>query len=220
MATATAPAADTIADLLERLGEVPARRVRLHPAPGTATERDVLAIEAAEGRRFELIDGTLVEKSMGYYEARVAHVLAYHVEDYLGDHDLGIAAGPDGMLRLGVDLVRIPDLSFIAWERLPGRVAPRMPIPAIAPDLAVEVLSESSTRREMDRKLRDYFDAGSRLVWIVDPLPPRSVLIYTSIDRFTTLTEADTLDGGEVLPGFSLPIAAWFRRVDRGSAAL
>ena len=217
MATATTPAADTVADLLDRLGDIPARRVRLHPTPGTATERDVLAIEAAEGRLFELVDGTLVEKGMGYYEARVAHVLAYFVEDFLGEHDLGIVAGADGMLRLGVDLVRIPDLSFIAWDRLPGRVAPRTPIPAIAPDLAVEVLSESNTRNEMDRKLREYFKAGARLVWYVEPVQPRSVTVYTGVDMFAILAEADTLDVGEILPGFSLSIARWFARADRGA---
>jgi Uma2 family endonuclease len=60
-------------------------------------------------------------------------------------------------------------VSFVSWDRLPGHELPAEPIPDPAPDLAVEVLSESDTEGEMKRKLREYFKAGSRLVWLVNP---------------------------------------------------
>ena len=143
----------TIGELLEQLGDIPARRVRLKPTPGTATERDVIALEARENRLCELVDGVLVEKVMAYYESRVAGLIFHFLEDYLEQHDLGIVAGADGMMRLAPGLVRIPDVSFIAWKRLPNRRVPREPIARLGPDLAVAVLSEGNTEKEMARKL-------------------------------------------------------------------
>ena len=204
----------TVADLLARLGDVPPDRVRLRPAPGTATERDILEIEAHEDRLCELVDGVLVEKAMGFFESRLAFILGQILGNFLDEHDLGIAVGEAGMMRLAPGLIRIPDVAFISWDRLPGRKVPRQPIPELAPDLAVEVLSESNTAKEMARKLREYFRAGVRLVWYVDPVD-RTVRVYTSVRRSTLLGEADTLDGGDVLPGFALPVRDWFARADR-----
>jgi Uma2 family endonuclease len=82
------------------------------------------------------------------------------------------------------------------------------------PDLAVEVLSKSNTEKEMKRKLREYFEAGTRLVWLVDP-KARTVRVYTSPRKFKLLTEDQTLDGGEVLPGFELSLRKLFARAGR-----
>jgi Uma2 family endonuclease len=147
-------------------------------------------------------------------ESRLAIILAHYIESYLEKHDIGITAGSDGMLKLKAQLVRIPDVSFISEERLPGGATPKEKIPAIAPDLAVEILSESNTPKEMARKLREYFDAGSRLVWYVDPTD-RSVQVYTAVDASTRLSEDDALDGDPVLPGFRLAIRQWFDRAER-----
>ncbi len=81
----------------------------------------------------------------------------------------GSSLAPDGMVRLNPGLIRIPDVSFISADRLPGRRMPREAICPIIPDLAIEVLSKSNTRKEMDEKLADYFAAGVRLVWYIDP---------------------------------------------------
>ena len=97
---------------------------------------------------------------------------------------------------------------------MPGREVPKSPIPSFAPDLAVEILSEGNTEAEMDRKLKEYFQSGSKLVWYVDP-EARTVRVYTSPRKFRLFTENDTLDGGKVLPGFSLPIKKWFQRASR-----
>jgi Uma2 family endonuclease len=112
-------------------------------------------------------------------------------------------------LRLGPGLVRLPDVSFISWDRLPRRAVPREEIWPIAPDLAVEVISRGNTREEMQRKLSDYFAAGVRLVWYVYPAT-REVYVYTSPDQCVRLAVQDTLDGGEVLPSFQLPLATLF----------
>jgi Uma2 family endonuclease len=82
------------------------------------------------------------------------------------------------------------------------------------PDIAVEVLSPSNPTKEMERKRREYFAGGAKLVWIVDP-ELHTVDVYTSVDQFRTLTESDTLDGGEVLPGFALSIRDWFKRAGK-----
>ncbi|MCA1596708.1 MAG: Uma2 family endonuclease, partial [Chloroflexi bacterium] len=204
---------ETLLDLLLRLGSVAPDRIAARPYPGSATEEDLL-LPRAEKRLYELVDGTLVEKAMGYYESAVAILLSYFLEAYLGDHRLGIVLGEAGMLRLAPGLVRAPDVSFISWDRFPGgRLVPE-PIPALAPDLAVEVLSASNTRAEMERKLQEYFAAGCRLVWYVEPRL-RTVRIYTSPSESRVVTEGDVLDGGDVLPGFALSITEWFSRAER-----
>jgi Uma2 family endonuclease len=215
MATAIAsPPLWTLADLAEMFGPMPALRIRLTPPPGTATEQDVLEIHLREDRLYELVDGVLVEKDMGFYEARLAVVLIVILETFADRHNRGIVVGPDGMMRLAPGLIRIPDVSFISWKRLPRGRTPRKPIPKLAPDLAVEVLSAGNTKKEMDRKLRDYFQAGVRLVWFADP-KKHTVTVYTAPDQETVLTIKDTLDGGAVLPGFSLPLRELFGRADR-----
>jgi Uma2 family endonuclease len=202
---------ETIADLLEALGDVPPGRVRLRPAPGTATEQDLLN---DRNRLCELVDGTLVEKAMGYRESIWAMVLGWYIEDFLRRHDLGVVSGPDGTMRLMPGLVRIPDVAFTSWDRFPGGEIPKDPIPDLAPDLAVEVLSASNTKREMERKLREYFEVGVRLVWYADPAA-LVVDVHTPDGRSVRLGEDGVLDGGDVLPGFVLPIREWAARADR-----
>ena len=198
----------TVADLLERFGPMPDGRIRTNPPPGTATEQDVIDIEARESRLCELVEGVLVEKTVGIYEShlavRIIHLLVGFVERY----PLGIVLGADGMMRLAPGLVRIPDASFVSWNQLPGRRVPRVPIADLAPDLAVEVISPSNTAREMERKLQEYLAAGVRLMWYVLP-EPQEVHVYTA-ERHDVLTIDQKLSGGEVLPGFVLPLRQLF----------
>ncbi len=202
----------TVADLFKKFGPIPAHRIRNTPPPGLATEQDVIDIEAHEDRLCELIDGILVEKTMATYESRLAVVFIYFIERFLEEvRDLGVVLGADGMLRLFPGQVRIPDVSFISWDQLPNRKFPRGAIASLYPDLAIEVLSESNTKEEMARKLRDYFKAGTRLVWYVDP-EARTVRVYTSPRKYRLVTEDQILDGGEVLPGFKLPLKKVFAR--------
>jgi Uma2 family endonuclease len=202
-------AIQTLADLLEQLGGIDPGRVRVSPPPGRAREKDVIALHDHEDRLCELVDGVLVEKVMSTYEALLASWLLYHVWAFLDQHDLGIALGADGMLRLKPKLVRIPDISFISWDRLPSRELPDQPIARLVPDLAVEVLSKGNTKGEMERKLHEYFDAGVSLVWFVQP-KTCTVDVYTTPTKVRRLRRDQTLEGGEVLPGFTLPLQKLF----------
>jgi Uma2 family endonuclease len=212
-AAAALPADATLAELLERLGNVPPERIRVFPPLGTATEQDVIAAEARD-HICELIDGVLVEKTMGYLESIVAIAIARHLGNYVAARQLGVVLGADGTLKVLPDQVRIPDVCFIAWDRFPnGKLLPQ-PIPPVAPDLAVEVLSKGNTEGEMQRKLRDYFAAGVRLVWYIDPRS-RTAAAYTSAEQCVVLDQQQALDGGDVLPGFTLPLAEVFAELDR-----
>ena len=94
------------------------------------------------------------------------------------------------------------------------RTFPTEPIAGFAPNLAVEVLSRSNTKAEMARKRREYFEAGVRLVWEVDPRA-RTVAVYETPEQATVLDASATLDGGEMLPGFALPLIELFAELDR-----
>lgn len=209
------PPSETLADRIARLGSVPLERIPMVPPPGTATEEHVLTTRpGGEKRLYELVDGMLVEKAMGFYEARLATVLSHYLERYLEEHDLGIVLGADGTHRLAPGLVRVPDVSFLSWSHFPGRELPTEQIPDLAPDLAVEILRPGNTSPEMERKRREYFAAGTRLVWIVDP-STRTARVYTSPDECATVGEDGALDGGNVLPGFRVSLREWFQRAGR-----
>jgi Uma2 family endonuclease len=209
--------AQTLADLLRRLGGIAPDRVRLRPPPGTATEDDVLEIERSENRLCELVDGVLVEKAMGFRESLLAAALCEALRAFVIPRNLGLVTGPDGLVRLFAGLVRIPDVAFTSWARLPGGKVPVDPVPDLAPDLAVEVLSQGNTREEMDRKCSEYFAAGVRLVWIVDP-KARAVTVYSAPGRSRAVREEESLDGGEVLPGYTLAARDLFSELDRRAA--
>ena len=118
------------------------------------------------------------------------------------------------MLRLAPGLVRIPDVSFVSWDQLPKRRVPRVAIADLAPDLAVEVISPSNTAREMERKLQDFLAAGVQLVWYVYP-EPQEIHVYTA-ERHDVLTIEQELSGGDVLPGFVLPLRQLFEEPEEG----
>ncbi|MGH7193403.1 MAG: Uma2 family endonuclease, partial [Candidatus Saccharimonadales bacterium] len=167
-------------------------------------------IERSENRLCELVEGVLVEKVVGFYESVLAIAIARRLGDFVEAHNLGVVTGEGGMMRLFPGLVRIPDVAFASWNEFPEGVTDE-PVPHIVPDLAVEVLSEGNTKQEMDRKLSDYFDAGVRLVWLVEPRK-KTVEVFSGKDASTLLDENATLCGGEVLPGFSLALRSLFAK--------
>ncbi len=206
---------ETLAELLEQIGKVPPERIRMRPAPGTATEEDVIALlESADKRLCELVDRVLVEKPMGLKESLLAGILVHTLLDFVRPRKLGYALPPDGAVRLFPGLVRIPDVSFLRRERLPGGKLPKKEkLLPIAPDLAVEVLSESNPKAEMGRKLRDYFLAEIGVVWLINPRT-RVADVYTSPDKKKRVGTGQALEGGDVLPGFSLTLQELFDRAD------
>lgn len=206
---------ESLAELVKELGDIPLERIRRKPAPGTATEADVIAaLEAPRKRICELVDGVLVEKAVGTKEALLSGVIIQLMWNLVEPKDLGVVIPGDGPLRLWLGLVRYPDVSFVSWDRVPGGEMPAEPVASIIPDLAVEVLSKSNTKKEMERKIREYFEAGVRLVWLIDH-KKQIAHVYTSSKQKRSLGIEDVLDGEDVLPGFVLPLKELFSRGTR-----
>ncbi|WP_047816879.1 Uma2 family endonuclease [Rhodopirellula islandica] len=211
-ATANAALPLSVADTLTDLGGISSDRLRVVEASRPAAAED-LAILHAQGVMCELVDGQLVEKQMGFKESLLAAVLIEFLSAFARQHKLGIVSGPDGFVTLFPDLIRGPDVAFLSWDRLPGGRLPEEAFPRIVPDLVVEVLSPGNTRAEMARKRREYFHAGVRLVWTVDPIR-RSVAIFTTATQSSVLGETESLDGGDVLPGLKISLAEVFAVLD------
>jgi Uma2 family endonuclease len=209
MSTATAPF--SVADLLHALGDIPPERVRMSPLPGTATETDLLH---TPGATCELIDGTLVEKAMGNRESLFAAELVALIRQFVRATDSGVVLGSDGYIRISDEQVRAPDLTYIPWAAFPDEELPEEAYWSAGPGLIIEVLSPGNTDAEIDRKLREFFAAKCQLAWVIDPAT-KTAKVYTSATAFSELTEAGTLDGGTVLPGFALALKDLFAAPER-----
>ncbi len=205
-----------MADLLRQLGDLPAHRVRMTPHPGTATLADLSAWNEHHSPTCEWIDGTLVEKAMGQFESWVSSVVSGELYIYLKANDIGMLYGEAAVLRILPGLGRAADTAFVPWSKLPGGKPPRREdrVPAVVPALAVEVLSASNTKAEMVRKRGEYFRAGVRLVWEIDP-ETRSADVYTGPDAVTPVPAGGVLEGADVLPGFTLSLQELFDRAER-----
>lgn len=163
----------------------------------------------SDGYRYELSRGVLVREPLpARPHGTAVALMTRHLVDYALAHGGVVTTDAGYVLQEEPATVRGPDVAYTRRDPTPyGR-----PDGFIhgAPDLAVEVISPSNTWADMQEKVRQYFDAGCRLVWIVQP-GTRSVVVCESADRSHTLEEHDTLDGGDVLPGFALPITQLFR---------
>lgn len=195
--------------LVERLGDIPPSRVCLDPFPGTATERDLLRKHGRPHKLYELVEGTLVEKPMGHVESIVAAELIRVIGNFIRQHQLGYFSGSDDLIRLMPKVVRGPDVSFTSWTQRPERTADTDAISNVIPNLVVEVLSKGNTRGEIAKKLKDYFFAGVQLAWVIDP-KTHTAEAYTAPGEKEAIPADGELDGGDVLPGFTLPLAALF----------
>lgn len=200
----------TLEDLVQELGGIPLSRVRMNPPIGGASEGCLLN---PAGRYCELVDGVLVEKGMGFFETFLATVLVHIVQSWPDYRKTGFVLAEGALTKLSEGLVRIPDVSFYRWDRIGSKAVPRDPICRISPNLAIEIVSLSNTRAEMDRKRQEYFDAGVKLVWIVYPRTITVEVWGTPRDCHIAGID-DTLDGGSVLPGFTLSVRDWFQRAE------
>jgi Uma2 family endonuclease len=120
-------------------------------------------------------------------------------------------------MRFRIGLVRIPDLSFVSAERLKAAGGVRQAIPSLIPDLAIEVLRTSNRPAEMRLKRGEYFGAGVRLVWIIDP-KRRVADVYTSADARERINPEGMLRGLDVLPGFEIRLSELFAAADQAIA--
>jgi Uma2 family endonuclease len=164
--------------------------------------------ERSDGMKDELVRGSVVCEppasfGHGVTAARIVHLLSRFVER----HGQGVVVGEAGfVVERGPDTVRGPDASFVSSARLTHRGETFF---EGAPDLAVEVLSPSNTRRDVAEKTREYLSAGARLVWNVDPRS-ETVTVHAPDAEPVHLAVDDRLDGGDVLPGFSVPVRSLF----------
>ncbi|MBX3401185.1 MAG: Uma2 family endonuclease [Gemmataceae bacterium] len=205
---ATAANFDTLADVLHALGDIPPDRILWNPFPGTATEADLLRRERHDSL-LELIEGMLIEKPTAAWKSFASALFVYHLLTHVRRFNSGVVAGPGCLMRLKAGTVRMPDVCYSAWETMPKTDSHLQSIAEFPPDIAVEIPTPRMTNREAIRRRNDYFAAGSQLVWFIN-LKARTVAVYTDPNSFSLLRESDTLTGGDVLPGFELPLAEFF----------
>jgi Uma2 family endonuclease len=164
-----------------------------------------------DGSRYELVKGELQRMSpTGDEHGSITMELASALHQHVKRNNLGrvYAAETGFKLESNPDTVRAPDIAFVSQERIQV-TGSLQGYRGGAPDLAVEVTSPGNTKREMAEKVREYFVAGARLVWIVNP-KPKTVTVYRSLTDIEVLTEQDTLEGGEVVQGFQISVAEIF----------
>ncbi len=158
MLPATArPRFENLGDIVESLGNISPKCICFDPVPGKATARDLIRVLDSGDRLYELVDGTLVEKAVGVPESRLNNKLIRQIDGYVEDHGLGFTLGPDGPVRLLSHLIRLPDLTFVSWEKRPGRTYPTEKVIEEVPDLAVEVISRGNRRGEMKLQAQRVF---------------------------------------------------------------
>lgn len=164
-----------------------------------------------DGFRYELVRGELRKMTPaggrhGYLALEIGAELRNHVKA----HELGrvFAAETGFLLASDPDTVRAPDAAFVRRERIEevGLVDGYWPG---APDLAVEVISPSDTYTEVEEKVIDWLEAGTRMVVVVNPCR-KAITVYQSRSDIAVLTAEDTLDGGDVVPGWSVPVRELF----------
>lgn len=219
MSTIAPPESElTLAELIARVGDVPLRRVRRDPTPGTATEDDVERVRREEGRICELLDGVLVEKAVSDISAFLAIELATFLNNFVRPRRLGWVLGPDGFVRLYGTRLRAPDVSFVRRDQRVGGKLLSRGYADVAPALAAEVFSPGNTVSELEHKRAEFFAAGTLLFWIVYP-ERQEIVVSTGPEQHRVMTVADVLEGGNVLPAFTLPVVELFAAVELGGIA-
>jgi Uma2 family endonuclease len=164
-----------------------------------------------DGLRHELVEGELrTMPPAGFEHGSVAGRLLARVSFFVDAGKLGVvlAAETGFVLRRGPDTVRAPDMAFVRSEQVPPREQ-RQKLAELAPDLVAEVTSPSDRVSEVNRKVAQWLDAGVRLLWVVDP-ESGVVVAHQPGGVAHLLRGDDVLDGGDVLPGFSLSLRELF----------
>lgn len=177
----------------------------LHEPPRPVTGDELLHMP--ECNPCELVSGrivpmTLTSPAHGRIEVNVAAAL----KQFLRTRNLGVVmAGEVGVFTArSPDTVRAPDILFLSHERDARRTS-RQGFLDVAPELAVEIISPTDRPDQVRRKLAEYFAAGVRLAWVIDPAA-RAVRVHRGVSDVQSLACGETLTGGDVLPGFEIPV--------------
>jgi Uma2 family endonuclease len=178
------------------------------------TDAEFMALNR-DGHRYEIVNGELIDMgNSGAKHGYVCSILMILLGGYVHIQKLGAMFDSSTAFKMKSGNKRSPDVSFMAKERLQGLDDLPDGFLEGAPDLAVEILSPSNTVAEIHDKLVEYFENGSRLVWVIHP-KEQYVLVYRSSqepDRL--LKSADSLDGEDIVPDFTLPVAELFQKLD------
>lgn len=180
------------------------------PSPATLLTADDL-LRLGDEVRGELIRGVFCEMTpTGHEHGRIVASLTHELVAHVEMHRLGVVVGESGVhLEHDPDTVRAPDIAFTSGKRLPvGRAIHRYV--QVVPDLVVEVVSPSDRHAAVRDKARMWLSFGVQLVWAVFPVARKVEVHRADSDTAKTLTEADSLDGTPVLPGFSYPLSRLF----------
>ena len=176
--------------------------------PRLTTAADFLLMERIPGKRYELVCGVLKEKNVptgdphGDTVVRAGAVLLRYAD--VADYGVARSGGPGYLVERNPDTVLAPDIAWIA----PGRIPPGTTgYPELTPDLCIEVASPSNARadRLLSDKAQMWLDYGAREVWVLNP-EDITLTRYQPNHPPTILAQDDTLDGGQLLPGFSIPV--------------
>ena len=164
-----------------------------------------------DGFRYELVRGELRRMTpAGSAHGRVAMNLGTALHNYVKSRGLGAVYAAETGFRIATnpDTVRAPDVAFVSRDRVEavGEVEGFWPE---APALVVEVISPGDTYAEVEEKVFDWLNSGTKTVEIVNPRK-RSLTVYRSPSDITALTGDGALDGGEVVPGFRIPVREIF----------
>ena len=164
-----------------------------------------------DGFRYEIVRGELRRMTpAGNVHGRVAMNVGTALNNHVKSHNLGTVYAAETGFRLATDpdTVRAPDVAFVSRDRVEavGEVEGFWPE---APQLAVEVISPGDSYADVEEKVFDWLDAGTKMVVVINPRQ-RSATVYKSPTDITALSEADALDGGDVVPGFELPVREIF----------
>ena len=173
------------------------------PTPNTMTLEEFLENDL-DG--YEYIKGELVRMPPTSMEhGEISSNVILHLSLHVFEHQLGRLYTAGTTFHLGDRVVK-PDVAFVLMERLPENRCKGSPIP---PDLAIEVVSPSDKHYDVTEKALAYLKAGTRLVWVIEPVA-KTVMIYRSETDFTVLNCEDTLTGEDVVEGFTCPVAQLF----------
>jgi Uma2 family endonuclease len=192
--------------LTENQGETP-------PEKKIWTDAEFMALNR-DGHRYEIVNGELIDMgNSGAKHGYIAVILSAALFNCVSTQKLGAMFDSSTAFKMKSGNKRSPDVSFMAKERLQGLDDIPDGFLEGAPDLAVEILSPSNTVEEIDQKLIEYFDNGSRLVWVISP-KQKYILVYRNAQEPERLVKSnDSLDGEEIVPGFNLPVAELFQKL-------
>lgn len=164
-----------------------------------------------DGHRYELVKGELIRMApAGFLHGEVAMNIGARLHEHVKRNKLGsvYAAETGFVLAQDPDTVRAPDAAFIRQERV-EKAEKTKGYWIGPPDLALEVVSPGDTVSEVEEKVAEWLDGGTRMVWVVSP-KLHTVTVYRSLTDIVTLTQKDTLDGGDVVPGFQILVTDIF----------